>query len=110
MSLKNYKDPLVENINFYDRLSDKYESVVQKFLCPVETDEDAAKLEGASKHNYRLKYCLFEKVFKQNDEVICRKEVKPVLIELIDKDNKMAINCGSSSHQSLHAFSYPVSK
>lgn len=91
-----------ENVQLHDD-----GSVIEEYFCPPETDDGVLHMELASKHYYKLKYCLFNKKFQTNEKRICKKEAKPMFMELNDEKTNIEI-CGFTQYQTLHGLAYYV--
>lgn len=108
MRLIDVRAPTVKTYPFAERQSrDDESSVIEKYLCSPETDEDYANMEEASTYHYNLKYCLFTKRFKKDEEIICKKEVKPLFLDMYDEERNI-IHCGFTDHHIMHSISYYV--
>lgn len=108
MLMKNLRASALKTFPFLEIKSrnDEYE-LVDRYVCPAETDDDVTNMEEASMSNYRLKYCLFEKKFQKDEDRICKQEVKPVFHARADKKFKK-IACGFGKRQFVYSLSFLV--
>lgn len=107
MRLKSIRSSRVKKFPFEDIQLNDEGSLIEKYLCSPETNEDVSNMEEASKHNYKLKYCLFTKHFQKDEERICKNEVQPLFMEIKDEETN-SIECGFTEHHFMHGLSYYV--